>query len=313
MSAWVLPVPSRYASSPCAVIRTTRIPGTRSLIRRAVSMPPARGRSRSIRITSGSSSCAWEMAVSSSWASPTTRTTSWIRVWRLAANRLSVSAIRAVLMSSPSVLLGGAGVSTRRSTRSLSSAGTRRQSGGAEKCPRGNPQPRDTLPLVPFASPGIAASPVDGADRAAGGSVRSSRWMQYRRLTHRYAVGTTRIAAWSFTSQRSDVRGLGFGRPRWRPDADVCETADSIDVVVDLAGVDEDAIEVQLFDDALVVEGERHLPTCGPESLYHAAGVLQGPFRLELPLPMPVDPSGVDARYERGLLRIRMRKQGAGR
>jgi HSP20 family molecular chaperone IbpA len=42
--------------------------------------------------------------------------------------------------------------------------------------------------------------------------------------------------------------------------------------------------------------------------VFHAAGVRQGPFRLELPLPAPVDPDGVEARYERGLLRIALRK-----
>ena len=138
--------------------------------------------------------------------------------------------------------------------------------------------------------------------------------MRYRRLSYRYAVTTRQAATWSFALRRSEVTGLGFGRTHWRPDADVCETAGAIDVVVDLAGVDEDAIEVQLFDDALVVEGERHLAACDAGAVYHAAAVLQGPFRLELPLPAPVDPTGVEARYERGLLRIRIRKQGvAGR
>ena len=38
--------------------------------------------------------------------------------------------------------------------------------------------------------------------------------------------------------------------------------------------------------------------------MYHAAGIRQGPFRVELPLPAPVDPERVEARYDRGLLRI---------
>jgi HSP20 family protein len=44
--------------------------------------------------------------------------------------------------------------------------------------------------------------------------------------------------------------------------------------------------------------------------MYHAAGVRRGPFRVELPLPAPVDPEGVQTRYERGLLRITMPKRG---
>ena len=46
---------------------------------------------------------------------------------------------------------------------------------------------------------------------------------------------------------------------RWRPDADTYETATTIEIVVDLAGVDEDDFELQLFEDALVVEGRRQL------------------------------------------------------
>jgi HSP20 family protein len=106
-----------------------------------------------------------------------------------------------------------------------------------------------------------------------------------------------------------DVLNQLLGRVYWRPDADVCETASSVEVVVDLAGMEEDDIEVQLFEDALVVEGQRQPPVCKPETVYHAAGIRQGPFRLELPLPVSVDPEDVQARYDRGLVRITIRKQ----
>jgi len=46
------------------------------------------------------------------------------------------------------------------------------------------------------------------------------------------------------------------------------------------AGIDEDDIEVQLFEDALVVEGRRELPACSGDARYHAAGVSQGQLRL---------------------------------
>src|SRR5437870_7868462 len=91
---------------------------------------------------------------------------------------------------------------------------------------------------------------------------------------------------------------------RWQPDADTYETSTAVEIVVDLAGVDEDDFEVQLFEDVLVVEGRRQLPA-GPErAMYHTAGIRQGPFRVELPLPAPVDAERVEARYDRGLLRV---------
>ena len=132
--------------------------------------------------------------------------------------------------------------------------------------------------------------------------------MRYRRLSYRYTSLTHHAIAWPLALWRREVFGSSFGLQQWRPDADVRESGSKIEIVVDLAGIEEDAIEVQLFDDALVVAGERRLGACDEGVVFHAAGVRQGPFRLELPLPAPVDPEGVDARYERGLLRIALRK-----
>jgi HSP20 family protein len=131
--------------------------------------------------------------------------------------------------------------------------------------------------------------------------------MRYRRLSYRYTSVIRHEVTWPVALWRREVGGA-FGGPAWRPDVDVRENADSIAVVVDIAGLEDDAIEVQLFEDALVISGERRPSECEAGVVFHAAGVRQGPFRLELPLPAPVDPDGVEARYERGLLRIALRK-----
>ena len=83
----------------------------------------------------------------------------------------------------------------------------------------------------------------------------------------------------------------------------------TIEIVVELAGVDEDDFEVQLFEDAVVVEGQRRLPSCPEGAVYHAAGIRQGPFQRGAAAAGPVDPDGVEARYERGLLRITLPKR----
>jgi HSP20 family molecular chaperone IbpA len=134
--------------------------------------------------------------------------------------------------------------------------------------------------------------------------------LRYRRLAYHYTLigrGTWPLtpSPWS-----GDVLNLLLGRAHWRPDADVRETARSVEIFVDLAGVEDDDVEVQLFENALVVEGDRQLPAGDPETFYHTAGIRRGPFRLELPLPAPVDAGDVEARFERGLLHITIRKQG---
>ena len=133
--------------------------------------------------------------------------------------------------------------------------------------------------------------------------------MRYRRLSYRYTMvvrpGQTLPLGDIWQSDRLRL----LAQPRWRPDADTYETATTVEILVDLAGVEEDELEVQLFEDVLVVEGRRQLPSCQEGAVYHAVGIRQGPFRVELALPAPVDAERVEARYDRGLLRITLPKR----
>jgi hypothetical protein len=69
--------------------------------------------------------------------------------------------------------------------------------------------------------------------------------------------------------------------------------------------------DIQLFENVLVVEGQRRLPVATPEVLYHTAGIRQGAFQIALALPARIDPDGLQARYDRGLLLITLPKRGA--
>jgi HSP20 family protein len=137
--------------------------------------------------------------------------------------------------------------------------------------------------------------------------------VRYRHSSVRYAmllqVGELRPFGDIWDSDRLRLRV----QARWRPDADLYETATAIEIIVDLAGVTEDDFEVHLFEDALVVEGIRAAPSYRDGGVYHAAGIRQGPFRVELPLPAPVEPQGVAAGYDRGLLRVTLPKRAQAR
>jgi HSP20 family protein len=136
--------------------------------------------------------------------------------------------------------------------------------------------------------------------------------MRYRRLSYRYAVVMATSQPRSFgDAWHRQPAGFGMGPSFWRPPTDVVETASEVIVLVELAGIDHDQLDVLLFEDALIVEGERRLPAYAA-GVYHAAEIRQGQVRLELPLPAPIDPEQVDARYERGLLEMRLVKRSAG-
>ncbi|MFN8636538.1 MAG: Hsp20/alpha crystallin family protein [Chloroflexota bacterium] len=133
--------------------------------------------------------------------------------------------------------------------------------------------------------------------------------MRYRKLSYRYAVvmATSRPRPAGEAWHRQSM-GIGLGQPAWRPATDVVETANEVIVLVELPGVDHEQLDVLLYEDAVIVEGERRLPAHA-SGVFHAAEIRQGPVRLELPLPASIDPEQVDARYERGLLEMRLMKR----
>ena len=126
--------------------------------------------------------------------------------------------------------------------------------------------------------------------------------MRYRRLSYRYAlVLTTGELRPLGEIWPADGRSAQLAQTRWRPAADVYEGPGGVTVVVDLAGVDLEDLDVLLYEDAVIVEGQRRLPILEHGGRYHAAEIRQGHFRLAVALPAPIDPERVAARYERGL------------
>ena len=104
--------------------------------------------------------------------------------------------------------------------------------------------------------------------------------MRYRRLSYRYTMVVPSGQGWPFQETWESERLRFFVAARWRPDADLYETAEAVEIVVDLAGVDEDDFEVKLFDDALVVQGHRQLPAARPMSSRERARRLEVDRRM---------------------------------
>ena len=139
--------------------------------------------------------------------------------------------------------------------------------------------------------------------------------MRYRRVSYRYALlfapGGLQPLGGALARQ---PWGVQLAQPVWRPSADVYETEDTLEVVLELPGVEPDEVEVLLFEDCLVVEGDRRVQPAEGPGFYHAAEIRQGRYRAEVPIEVAVEAETVDARYDRGLLRITLNKKpGEGR
>ena len=95
----------------------------------------------------------------------------------------------------------------------------------------------------------------------------------------------------------------------WRPPADIHETTDAVVVKLELAGVQEEHLEITVYENGLIVSGRREDDADLDDCLcYHEAQVHYGPFRAEFRLPVPVEREAAAISYERGFLRIRLRK-----
>ena len=93
------------------------------------------------------------------------------------------------------------------------------------------------------------------------------------------------------------------------PAADVVETRDAIHVRLDVPGIDPKALEVKVEKDTLLVRGERKADERTEGETYHRAEVRYGAFERSFGLPVTVDGSKADARYESGVLDIRLPKR----
>lgn len=103
------------------------------------------------------------------------------------------------------------------------------------------------------------------------------------------------------------------GEGTWAPPMDVCETKDEIRVLVELPGVLQSQINLEIVDGVLTIKGERQ-----PDPAFRQDQLLRmechyGAFARRLNLPTMVDPDLVRATYRGGVLEVRLSKRAEAR
>jgi len=94
------------------------------------------------------------------------------------------------------------------------------------------------------------------------------------------------------------------GPGTWRPPLDVYETGDAIEVVVEIAGMDREQIEVLIEGDLISIRGTRPDPSTCDHRSFHQARISYGAFGADVFVPFPVNGEQATASYENGFLRI---------
>jgi HSP20 family protein len=103
-------------------------------------------------------------------------------------------------------------------------------------------------------------------------------------------------------------RNISSGARRWIPAMDLIESGDRYVLRADLPGLSDEDVNVQLEDNVLTISGERKAEHETQQEGYHRLERAFGGFARSLTLPEGVDPDGVQAHFDRGVLEIRIPK-----
>ena len=93
----------------------------------------------------------------------------------------------------------------------------------------------------------------------------------------------------------------------WLPAVDVRESDEAYSFRIDLPGIDPKQVKIEMSADTLSLKGERK-PQVPEKAVRHRQEREFGAFTRTLTLPVNVDPDQVEAKFENGVLRLRLAK-----
>jgi HSP20 family protein len=98
------------------------------------------------------------------------------------------------------------------------------------------------------------------------------------------------------------------GARRWIPAMDLVETDDQFVLRADLPGMSESDVDLSLDDNVLTISGERKTEHESKGEGFYRVERATGAFSRSLTLPEGVDGDAISARFDRGVLEVRIPK-----
>lgn len=100
-----------------------------------------------------------------------------------------------------------------------------------------------------------------------------------------------------------------FSPGLFQPRVDVVDEGDALRVSADLPGMERKDLEVLVEDGALVLRGEKRLESTREEKGCYRVERAFGTFERMIPLPEDVDTEHAEARFDKGVLTLRLPKR----
>ena len=109
------------------------------------------------------------------------------------------------------------------------------------------------------------------------------------------------------TQRRAQTGEVGdeFERADWSPAADIYDTEKGYLIVIDLPGINRDALQIDIDDSRLIVKGTRVVDESGSRRNERP----RGKFLRSFTVPASVDQGNIGAEYKDGVLQIRLPKR----
>ena len=99
------------------------------------------------------------------------------------------------------------------------------------------------------------------------------------------------------------------GEHSWSPQMDIFETPEEVIIQAEIAGVNQEDLEVEINSKAVRIFGRRSESPMVANSTYRLAEIQYGKFERTLFLPAPIDTEVVSSSYSNGFLQLRLAKK----
>jgi HSP20 family protein len=99
-----------------------------------------------------------------------------------------------------------------------------------------------------------------------------------------------------------------FSSSRFQPRIDVVDDGDALRITAELPGMDRENLQTSIEDGVLVLRGEKKQDTRSEENGCYRLERSYGSFTRTIPLPEGVDVDKVDAKFDKGVLTLRLPK-----
>lgn len=125
------------------------------------------------------------------------------------------------------------------------------------------------------------------------------------------------VTPWGELEDFNDLMNRFFTRPNvdgrtldWVPPVNVVEHADALELTAELPGMTAENVEIEYENDVLTIRGEKtEERTEGDDKRrFHVWERRSGSFQRSFTLPRAIDPAGITASFDGGVLTIRMPK-----